>query len=96
MLIFTVSRMFGRKKFKHFALSRKFMRETAATDAINLVKNKYCRSLNHKNGSTGYDNQSSSQNTEFVKGGRIPLLSLNELGGKLQATVILVIFPHKP
>ena len=56
MLIFTVSRMFGRKKFKHFALSRKFMRETAAADAINLVKNKYCRSLNHKNGSTGYDN----------------------------------------
>ena len=48
--------MFGRKKVKHFALSRKFMRETTATDAINLVKSKFCRSLNHKNGSTGYYN----------------------------------------
>ena len=32
----------------------------------------------------------------FVKGGRIPLLSLNELGEKLQATIILGKFGYKP
>ena len=32
----------------------------------------------------------------FVKGGKIPLLSLNELGEKSQATLILGKFVNKP
>ena len=32
----------------------------------------------------------------FVKGGRIPLLSLNELGEKSKVTIILGKFVNKP
>ena len=37
-----------------------------------------------------------SEDTYFVKRGRKPLLSLNELGGKLQATIIFGKFVNKP
>ena len=37
-----------------------------------------------------------SYDTYFVKRGRIPVLSLNELGEKLQATIILGQFVSKP
>ena len=43
-----------------------------------------------------YDKQFSSQDKYFVKKGRIPLLSLNELGEKSRATIILGKFVKKP
>ena len=39
---------------------------------------------------------SSFQDTYFVKTGRIPLLSLNELGQKSRAKIILSKFVNKP
>ena len=42
------------------------------------------------------DKLSSSQNNYFVKGGRIPLLCLNELSKKLQATIIFGNFVNNP
>ena len=43
-----------------------------------------------------YDKQFLSQDTFFVKRGRIPLLSLNKFGEMSQATIILGKFVNKP
>ena len=42
------------------------------------------------------ENSFSSKNIYFVKGGRIPLLSWNEIGENLQAKIILGNFVNNP
>ena len=63
------------------------MFNAAATDVRYFARNKFFGSLGYKK-MFGF--------TYFVKGCRIPLLSLNELREKLQATIILSIFVNKP
>ena len=86
--------------FELFQLEYRFLVESikvTATDIRYFLRSKFSRSLVHKkNFSLIYDKQFSSQDTYFVKRDRIPVLSLNELGKKSQATIILGKFKNKP
>ena len=65
------------------------------TDVRYVAISKLSRSLVHKE-NFRQGKLFLSQDTYFVKRGRIPPLSLNELGGRSEATMTLGKFVNKP
>ena len=72
------------------------MLKGAATGMRYFARSKFSRNLVHKKRLAWYDKYFSSYDMYLVKRGRIPFLSLNELGEKLQAKLILCKFVNKP
>ena len=80
---------------QHFLLPRR----VAVTDMRYFTRNTFWRSLVHTHTKIHSDMTNSLQVRiliYFVKGGRIPLLSLNELGEKSQATITHGNFGNNP
>ena len=94
--LFPILEKYFRVSEKLFFLSvNKFLKwtstvESAAIDMRYFARSKFSRSLVHKKNFSLilYDKQISSQDTYFVKKGRITPLSLNEFGEILQATIM--------
>ena len=69
--------------------------KAAATDVTYFARSKFSRSIVHKKDIILTWQLVFKLGYLFYKGGRIPLISLNELGEKSQATIILGKFVNK-